>query len=127
MHAIKELDEFTKQYLNTALWSTNDNTTESGGYPLDDNYSIEDCAPETIERAIADCTAFQTANAKLIAQSGRSDTDVAHDFWLTRNHHGAGFWDGDYPAPIGKALTAAAHIWGEIDLYVSDDGKLYFS
>jgi hypothetical protein len=46
-------------------------------------------------------------------------------FWLTRNHHGAGFWDGDYPKEIGEALTKLSHEFGETDAYVGDDGKLH--
>jgi hypothetical protein len=49
---------------------------------------------------------------------------IGHDFWLTRNRHGAGFWDrglGD----LGDKLTAAAHTYGESNLYVGDDGQVY--
>lgn len=53
------------------------------------------------------------------------DFNVAHDFWLTRNHHGAGFWDGDYPEPIATQLTNLAHGFGECNLYVGDDGLIY--
>jgi hypothetical protein len=56
-----------------------------------------------------------------------SDFHVAHDFWLTRNHHGAGFWDGDYPEPLGKQLTELAHSYGECELYVGDDSKIYIA
>ena len=52
---------------------------------------------------------------------------VAHDFWLTRNRHGAGFWDGDYEEEAGKKLTEIAHSFGEVHPYVGDDGKIYIS
>ena len=47
---------------------------------------------------------------------------VGHDFALTRNHHGAGFWDrglGD----LGERLTEAAQSYGSCDLiaYLDDD------
>lgn len=45
---------------------------------------------------------------------------VAHDFILTRNHHGAGFWDGGWHQPWGDHLTALAHSFGPIECYVSD-------
>lgn len=38
------------------------------------------------------------------------------DFHLTRNRHGAGFWDGYWPGDIGKRLTDAAHVWGTCEL-----------
>jgi hypothetical protein len=52
---------------------------------------------------------------------------AGHDFWLTRNHHGAGFWDrGELDARgIGKRLTDHAHSYGGVDLYVGDDGRIY--
>ena len=44
---------------------------------------------------------------------------AGHDFWLTRNGHGAGFRDGDWPEPFAAKLTEAAKRAGERDLYVS--------
>ena len=44
-------------------------------------------------------------------------------FWLNRNGHGAGFWDGDWPKH-GAELDKAAHSYGEFDLYVGDDGEI---
>ena len=49
-----------------------------------------------------------------------------HDFWLTRNRHGAGFWDRGLEF-VGINLTDAAHAWGEFNLYVGDDGLIYGS
>ena len=54
-----------------------------------------------------------------------SPDKVGHDLWLTRNGHGAGFWDGDYADDVGEALTKISEAMGEIDLYVGDDGKIY--
>lgn len=72
----------------------------------------------------ADCLTFREACAPILDPDD-SAHPVAHDFWLIRNHHGAGFWDGDYPEDIGKRLTALAHTFGDCDLYVGDDGKIY--
>jgi len=47
-----------------------------------------------------------------------------HDFALTRNHHGAGFLDRGY-GPIGDALTDAAQIYGEANLYLDSEGNLF--
>jgi hypothetical protein len=115
------LDTFTKQYIITALWSSNDESTPEGGDPMDKNYSIEDIGPETLAKMVADCAKFQADNAEDIA----SDLSRAgHDFWLTRNGHGAGFWDGDWPE-AGDRLTEACKAYGEVTLYVGDDGKVY--
>ena len=47
-----------------------------------------------------------------------------HNFWLTRNGHGAGFWNSDYIN--GDKLTELSKDFGPIDLYIGDDNKLYF-
>jgi uncharacterized protein YbcC (UPF0753/DUF2309 family) len=47
------------------------------------------------------------------------------DIWLTRNHHGSGFFDHSYENE--DKLTAAGHKLGSKDLYVGDDNKLYFT
>lgn len=46
-----------------------------------------------------------------------------HDFWLTRNSHGAGFWDRKLDG--FKQLTKWAHTFGEQNLYIGDDGRIY--
>jgi hypothetical protein len=115
----QQLDEFTRQFLETALWSSTDWETDK---PLDDTHSIEDFAPATLAELVADCEAFQADNADDIAAD---PSRAGHDFWLTRCGHGAGFWDGDWPHDAGKRLTAAAKVYGNVDLYVGDDGLVY--
>ena len=112
------LDTFTRQYLETALWSSTDDTGEA----LDTAKNARNFAPEALARAEADCAKFQAEHAADIA----SDPGQAgHDFWLTRNGHGAGFWDGDWPEPASARLTAASQAFGAVDLCLGDDGKVY--
>lgn len=117
-----KLDTFTKAYIECALWSSMDESTPSGGEPMDRNYSVKDIAPETLEKMVADCAKFQSENAELITPDL---SRAGHDFWLTRNGHGAGFWDGDWPEDAGKTLTAASKAFGQVDLYIGDDGQIY--
>jgi hypothetical protein len=120
------LDTFARQYMETALWSSNDESTPSGGAPLDKNYTVADIAPATRRRMQADCRAFQKRARQALDDAGMSASDGGHDFWLTRNRHGTGFWDrGDGPA--FKRLTDIAHSFGEYNLYVGDDGKVHGS
>ena len=114
------MHEMTKHYLICALWSSTGDNDE----PLDAEYGIENIAPKSIAQAEKDCLAFLSAHASII---GVRYDQAGHDFWLTRNGHGAGFWDGDWPNEDGKRLTAAAHDFGETDLYVGDDGRVYLS
>jgi hypothetical protein len=129
-NTMKKLDEFTVAYVEAALWSTNDESNDQGGDPLDKNYAAADIAPETMARMVADCTAFQAANGEHICDGNvttpySADEQAGHDFWLTRNGHGAGFFDGDWDESVSRILTDAASAFGEFDLYVGDDGKIY--
>ena len=109
-------------YIECALWaSTNDE-----GEPLDALYGFGDLAPETREQMEQDCTDFLAyCEESNISTDGWDDTQLGHDFWLSRNGHGAGFWDRGLPN--GDALHAAAKTFGSCDLYVGDDGKLYIA
>jgi len=49
---------------------------------------------------------------------------AARDFILTRNHHGAGFWDGDWHAPWGEKLTTLAQSFPLVETYLDDDDIL---
>lgn len=117
-----DVDKLTAAYITAALWSSNDESTPQGGKPLDANFTAADIAPETLERMRSDCATFQAENVDDIA----ADLERAgHDFWLTRCHHGAGYWDGDWPEPAATHLTDAAHKFGESTLYIGDDGLIH--
>lgn len=130
---VDQLDTFTRAYLECALWSSHDNADESGGEPFDRNYDLSDLAPEALAMAADHCAQFQRDNTDdLAAVSEVSDTARnGHDFWLTRNRHGAGFWDrvssGHDLAPAFKRLTDTAHAWGSCDPYLGDDGAIYLT
>lgn len=136
MQTLTQLDSFTRAYLTTALWSSNDESDEQGGEPMDRNYSQADFAPATLEKMAADCARFQAEQSETIQAAIDTgevrfgpDFDAigraGHDFWLTRNGHGCGFWDGDWPEPMADTLSAAARAFGPCDLYVGDDGKIH--
>jgi hypothetical protein len=125
---IDTLDSFTRGYIGAALWLL----TDDDALDLDSEYSEEDLADETLAKIVADCKKFQEQAGDLITRENLErmpDDDYrstfGHDFWLTRNGHGAGFWDGDYAEPAGTELDKLSKSFGEIDLYVGDDGKLY--
>jgi hypothetical protein len=114
------MNPFLQAYIFAAIWSTIDDN----GEPLDVNYSANDLAPEALKRMEKDCNDFQKANADTLQASGLSDEQAGHDFWLTRNGHGTGFWDRGI-GENGEKLTEAADAYGECNLYVGDDGKIY--
>lgn len=116
-------------YLTTALWASTDNSDDSGGDPLDKNYGIEDIAPESLAKARADCERFLVSNADALGSLAMKQvidwSTIGHDFWLTRNGHGAGFWDGDYPEPEASVLTASCKTFGELYPIVGDSGDIH--
>jgi hypothetical protein len=110
------LERFVAAYIEAALFSSTDHNDE----PLDaGNYELAD---ETIQKMQADCLRFWCANEDDI---GDDIEHAGHDFWLTRCGHGAGFWDGDWAEPAATILDNAAKAYGNVDLYVGDDGQIY--
>lgn len=95
--------------------------------------SQEDDSPEldrdkrTIDamRAMdAACLAFVTANMSDLFNL--NPAQCGHDFWLSRNRHGTGFWDRDLGA-VGDRLHEAAKACGEAHLYLGDDGNVHYA
>lgn len=116
------IDTITHHYLICALWSS----SGEDGEGLDYGRGISDIAPETRTQARDDVSNF----VALLQREGINWQDAmppeqfGHDFWLTRNGHGAGFWDRGLDA-LGETLTKCADTFGAVDLYVGDDGKVY--
>jgi len=54
---------------------------------------------------------------------GLDYSQIGHDFILTRNGHGAGFWDIGLGAR-GERLSEWARSFGSVSAYVSDSGIL---
>jgi hypothetical protein len=123
------LQSFTDAYIECALWSSTAYGApeeQAAGDHWDTSFQGYGCvksdlAPETLATFEADCAEFYNAHHTLF----ENDEQAGHDFWLTRNGHGAGFWDGDYPDDIGKTLTDASNPYGDVNLYLGDDGLIY--
>lgn len=118
-------DPFLSSYIETALWSSHD--TDDHGRELQLNSGEYELAEATLARFKRDCEDFEPKAVVLVNAMDyvSGDFSLAHDFWLTRNGHGAGFWDGDYPEPLGTQLTNLAKSYGECNLSIGDDGKIY--
>lgn len=113
-----KLDTFTQAYVEALFFTEDEQLGDAGCFAS--------LAPVTVKRIIADCEAFQLSAACAAVAHDHDPSDAGHDFWLTRNGHGAGFWDGDWPEPEGSALDAEAKKFGSVDVYVGDDGLVYF-
>lgn len=120
-------DAFVRGYLQAAEF------TDCGPDSEATIQEAEGWAPEAIAEAAQDCADFQAAAGDALQTAydmeaeGLSYTPerAGVDFWFTRNHHGAGFWDRGL-GEVGRRLTEAAHAAGSRDVYAGDDGYLYF-
>lgn len=116
----RDAGEFAQAYVEAALWSSN--TSSDDDTPLDRDHNWTDIDEASLSAMIADCDKFQKENDL----TGYHPKYAGHDFWLTRNGHGAGFWENDYGTEAQcEALTKAADAFGECYLYLGDDGKIY--
>ena len=133
--------DFLRAYIRAALWSS----TDEAGDPLDSWFDESDIAPETCAEMECDCQAFVetyhdwllqahatgkygaggSPDAQDIRGDGWSNTAemAGHDFWLTRNRHGAGFWDRGL-GKIGDKLAESARVFGGVYLYADDNGRI---
>ena len=129
---------FTRAYIAAMFFTTTDNSDDSGGDPLDDNYSIEDIDSETLASIIEDCAKFVEVNSKHFEDADdeqcsdgvwTAEQSAGLDYWMTRNGHGTGFWESSRQEKYGKENAQAMDEYSKkssgIDIYVGDDGKLY--
>ena len=87
-------------------------------------------SPDLLASAKEDCDKFEIDNADALTEYYEARPDkhegyAGHDFWLTRNGHGTGFWDRGLPGDLGDRLTAATKLFRECELYVGDDNMIY--
>ena len=112
--------EVLRGYLTAAVWADGCDP-DTGEHADADPYTLAlDIVDAFTPAAIA---AARELVADLCDRHGAilADYDpsaVGHDLWLTRQHHGAGYWDGDYREDHGEILTAYAHSLGEATCYV---------
>jgi hypothetical protein len=127
------IEEFLRAYAECALWSSSG--PDEGPHAcehLDELFAIDDLAPECLARMRADCEAFIAAQsadlalyeAKMTCEQWTGAQRAGHDFWLTRNGHGVGFWDRGLE-DLGDRLSDATRAFGECYLYPGEDGKVY--
>ena len=114
------MNPITQAYLECALWSSSDDNEES----FDDTYDVDDIHPDSVRKAEKACLDFWETNKELLQEALLTEEEIGYDFWLTRNGHGAGFWDRCL-GEIGEKLTAACKAYGESCVYIGDDGSLY--
>lgn len=129
---ILDRSDVVEGYLESLVWTgTLDfmtGTYEFGGEcltsdgVLDSVLSVEDLSPEIVESATTDVDSFIEQIGEYLKYwdipEHLTPSQLGHDFNLTRNHHGAGFWDRGY-GELGDWLTRVSHAMGSQALYGS--------
>lgn len=123
---MRELDDFTKGYIAAALgvetFDDRPNCDEDRSYQ-DMGYDADSIADASMDQIIADCQKFQADNqhlweGKTTGHEWSIEEAAGHDFWLTRNGHGVGFWDREEIWGENKdTLSDAADSYNELHLY----------
>lgn len=111
----QSINEVLKSYLETLIWSNSEDL---------DGKTINDIDSNSIDKSRNDIIKF----IELISNTPGAQEEVntydeksfGHNFALSRNGHGAGFFD-DW----NDILQDLARNFGEADLYLGDDGRLY--
>lgn len=133
----KQVQEFVRGYLGAALFFSSFTPCDEQGNETGetiDGLQAYDWAPGEAAKLAEDCQDFIQAQAadllEYVAQipcdlSQGTPWDYAgHDFWLTRNGHGVGYWDRGL-GQLGERLTVASKAYGGKDLYLGDDELVY--
>lgn len=108
--------EVLNSYLETALWAEGGDGNELDGKTI---YDVDDRAKQASIKDIQ--TFIQQAQQQAPEELANYDAkSLGHNLWLSRNGHGAGFFDdnNDTLQNIARAMKGA-------DIYVGDDGKVY--
>jgi hypothetical protein len=110
--------DFRQGYIECALWLAKDA----------EGHDAEVCEHEIPAEGIAaidrETLDFYNAHEAVWTAAGMDDAQAGHDFYLTRNRHGAGFWARGL-GEAGRTLTNMAHAYGEFDIYVSETGEVF--
>ena len=116
-HSIKEV---LKYYLQCALWveDYDEEVKDKTIYDFSDN--AKEQAKSEIEWFVDSCE-YMTDDMF----GNTMDEDIGHDLWLSRNGHGAGFFDRDYTEEEEKTFMMLSKILGDVNIEIGDDGKIY--
>lgn len=111
----QSINSVLESYLESLIWSSDEEF---------DGYSIDDIDSNSIDKSRQDIIRFiglveSTPGAQEELNS-YDEKSLGHNLALSRNGHGAGFFDDN-----NDILEDLARNFGEADLYAGDDGRLY--
>ena len=102
MFTDKPYATFFQAYIEAALWAD---------APEGSEINFNDLPLDVKEDMWNDCVVFYDNYSHMWSD----DSQAGHDFWLTRQHHGAGFWDRDESVygEFATILTEKSQAFGE--------------
>lgn len=111
------IESFVDSYLHTAAWLTCESGENNEFTKQGREIAKADC--EKFIQSVQDRFHPETAEKLLTIEGNDLTYLAAHDLFLTRNRHGAGFWDKEdiYGEDNAVILTDIAHSLGEADCY----------
>ena len=124
------LEDMTNGYLQALLWTSNAN--EDGQNFLELGYSIDDIPKATRDgvrdtfKAVVTCHPLAVRLYGVERQGSCAIVwdHFGYDFLLTRDRHGAGFWDRGL-GELGEHLSQITRLLGDSEyLCISEDGTL---
>jgi hypothetical protein len=131
-HISAFVDEFEQGYISCLLWTdesqAQEDVSEAGENWEDFDWSEDMIDPESKDEIREVCEDFVTSNwddLELYVQKGRPADHAGHDFALSRNGHGTGFWDRGIEA-LGDRLHEAAKVYGYAALTLSHSKAIYY-
>lgn len=124
-----KLAALTEGYIECALWCGVMRYADEGeDLEMEDNADegmLSDKVREEIEK---ECRDFVASNIDDLMGCDLDSAQCGHDFYLTRNRHGAGFWDrksrGKYADQCLDRLTEASHAYGSQTLLLDENGTI---
>ena len=122
----KLFKEVAMHYLACAFWL--EQSDDENEIHFEQTHDIDDLSNDAVGAILLDVIDFVTVVNREFPdwQEEVEPEMLGHDFFLTRNGHGSGFWDRDYETEgLGDKLTALCKPYGEQGLYLGDDGLIY--
>lgn len=109
-------EEVLNSYLECLLW-----TNEEMG-----ELTIHDISEELKSSSMVDILVFianiNRTNEAIEEANSYNESELGHNFLLSRNGHGAGFFDDNNDI----LQNICRNKFKEVDAYVGDDNKIYF-
>ena len=137
----EDINCIMRGYLGAAMWTEGErldgeyNGNERDSDDLEnlglgrDTFGVDNIESDSLIKVYEDIKKFinMCGNEVIGVAIGEHGCDqLGHDLWLTRNGHGAGFFDRGYDDEVEGILMRCAQGLGMVDLYINDN-SLSFS